>query len=271
MSYLSREAISLPEGLWAQIDDTVVKAARRTLTGRRFLNVFGPLGAGVQSIAIDDAQAVSEVEKDGLVTITGRKYVQIPALHEDFTLLARDLETAEQTGFPLDLAKASRAADACALKEDKLIYFGNKELGITGLTTAEGAKKIKKNDWSSGENSFTDIASGITYLAQQGIFGTYSLAVSPDLYMQMQRLQPGTGLLEIDRVSKLVNGHIYLARALGTGKAVLCASDVENMDLVIGQDMATAYAEQVELNHHFRVIETILPRFKREEAIVVFE
>ena len=271
MSYLSRESSPLPEAFWGQIDAAVVNAARKVLVGRRFLHVFGPLGVGVQAIAVDDASAVQEVEEDGLITTAGRKFAEIPTIFEDFTLLARDLEGAAKSGFPADLSKAAKAAEACALKEDKLIFFGHKERGYDGFLTVPGAKKITKKDWSAGENAFTDIVSGIAYLAENGFYGAYSLAVSPDLYMQMHRLQPGTGLLEIDRVAKLVGGHVYQARALGQGKAVLAASDERNMDLVIGQDIATAYLEQKELNHSFRVLETVLPRFKQEQAIVIFE
>ncbi|HBM74587.1 MAG TPA: bacteriocin, partial [Clostridiaceae bacterium] len=78
-------------------------------------------------------------------------------------------------------------------------------------------------------------------------------------------------LLEIDRVAKLVGGHIYQSPVLGNGKAVLIGSDEKNMDLVIGQDMAAAYLEQKELNHSLRVLETVLLRIKQKQAIVVFE
>lgn len=265
MSYLSREAAPFSEGLWGQIDAAVVKTARSSLVGRRFLHVFGPLGIGVQSIPVE------EVEKDGIITTNGREFTQIPLIFEDFTLLARDLENSKKSGFPTDLSKAAQAAESCALKEDKLIFWGSKEAGYDGLLTTPGTQKVEKKDWSTGENAFTDIVSGITALSGKGFYGTYSLALSLDLYMQLQRIQPGTGLLEIDRISKLLNGHIYPARALGQGKAILAASDEMNMDLVVGQDMAAAYLEQKDLNHSIRILETVLPRFKRKEAIVVFE
>lgn len=271
MSYLSRESSSLSEGLWEQIDSTVVKAARNVLTGRRFLHIFGPLGIGVETVAVDDADAVKQVEKEGLITTQGRKFAEIPVIYDDFTLLAKDLESAKSSGFPADLSKAAISAEACAFKEDRLIFFGNGELGYDGLLTAPGTKKIEKKDWSTGENAFTDIAGGIAYFVEKGIYGAYALAVSPDLYMQLQRLQPGTGLLEIDRVAKLVNGRIYQSPVLGTGKAVLVASDEKNMDLVIGQDMSAAYLEQRDLNHVLRVLETVLLRIKRKQAVVVFE
>ena len=52
---------------------------------------------------------------------------------------------------------------------------------------------------------------------------------------------------------------------------MLVGSDEMNMDLAIGQDMAAAYLEQRDLNHCLRVLETVLLRIKRKEAIVVFE
>ena len=271
MRYLSRETAALPEGLWSKIDAAVVKAARDIMTGRRFLQVFGPLGIGVGEITIDDADAVEEVEQDGIITTAGRKYAEIPTLYEGFTLLSKDMERADKAGYPTDLSKAMAAAETCALKEEKLIYFGNEKLGYEGLLTAKGVNKMAKKDWSTGENAFSDISAAVAMLAEKGLYGPYALVMSTDLYMQLQRLQPGTGLLEIERVSKLVNGRVYKAPVLGKGKAALVCSDSRNMDLVIGQDMATAYLEQKDLNHSFRVLETILPRIKRKQAIVVFE
>lgn len=271
MSYLSREASPLPAELWEQIDSAVVASARRVLTGRRFLHMFGPLGIGVENIAVDDADAVDIVANDGFITTKGRKLMEIPTIYDDFTLFARSLESASKSGYPVDLSKAMASAEACAIKEDKLIYFGNEALGYEGLLTAPGANKITKKDWSIGENAFADIASAIEILTGKGIYGTYTLIISPDLYLMMQRLQPGTGLLEIDRVSKLLDGHLIKSPVLGKGKAVLVCSDIRNMDLVVGQDMAAAYLEQKDLNHSLRVLETVVLRIKRKQAIVVFE
>jgi uncharacterized linocin/CFP29 family protein len=89
--------------------------------------------------------------------------------------------------------------------------------------------------------------------------------------MQLQRIQPGTGLLEIDRIKKMLSDNVYTSSVLGSGKAVLVCSDSRYMDLVLGQDLATAYLEQKDLNHSFRVLESVLLRIKRKQAITVFE
>lgn len=271
MKYLLRDDAPITLELWKKIDEAVVKTAQNVLAGRRFLHLFGPLGIGVTSINVDDADKLDEVAKDGYIQTVGRKFVALSTLYDDFTLFGKDLEYSEKNGYPADLSKVIASAEALALKEDRLIFFGHKDLGLEGLLTEAGTQKIKRNDWSAGEFAFTDIAAAIQLLTSKGIYGAFSLALSPDLYMQLQRIQQGTGMLEIDRISKLLKGNIFNTPALGKSKAVLVCADPRYMDLVIGQDMITAYLETVSLNHNFRILETLLLRIKRKEAIVVFE
>lgn len=271
MDYLARESSPIDFGVWEQIDAAVVKAARNVLTGRRILQLFGPLGAGVGSMPIDDADAKDELAEEGYITTQGRRLAEIPTIYEDFTVFAKDVAASEKTGYPLDLSGAMAAAQACALKEDRLIFSGKQNLGYDGLLTAAGSGKLKKKDWTIGENAFSDVASAIEMLVSKGVYGSYALVVSPNLYMQMQRLQPGTGLLEIDRVSKLLSGLVFKTPVLGKEQAVLLCPQPENMDLVVGQDLATAYLEQKGLNHSLRVLESVLLRIKRKTAIVVLE
>lgn len=271
MDYLSREGAPLPEELWEQIDSTVVNTVRSTLVARRFLHIFGPLGVGTQSIQVDDAELVDENFDDGMITVTGRKFVEIPILYDDFTLLARDLESSKQYGYPIDMTKAAYSAEACARKEDRFIFFGNKARGYEGLFTAAGSNTIQRSDWSTGENAFTDIVKALELFNTKGIFGTYVLLVSPDLYAQLQRIQPGTGLLELERIRGMLNNHVYQSSLLGTGKAAFMCTDARYMDLVIGQDIATAYLEQKDLNHSFRILESILLRIKHRQAITIIE
>ncbi len=89
--------------------------------------------------------------------------------------------------------------------------------------------------------------------------------------MQLQRIQPGTGITEYERLSKMVNGNIFSTPVMGSDKAVLINAEPHNMDLVIGQDIAASYLETKDLNHYFRIIETVLPRIKNKDAVVVFE
>ncbi|BDF57247.1 bacteriocin [Christensenellaceae bacterium] len=269
MDYLSRESAPFSEDLWEEIDKAVVDSARRILVGRRFLTIFGPLGAGAQNINIDSEKKAEEAN-DGIVQTVGRQYAEIPQVYDDFFMLWRDIEASEKSGYPVDITSAMTAAESLSRREDKLIFFGNQALGVSGLLNAPGANKIKRGDWATGENAFADIAKGISALDEKGYIGRYALILSHDLYLDLQRIQPGTGLMEIDRIGRMVDGRIFRAPVLGAGKAVLVCCEPQYMDLVIGIDMTTAYLELVDLNHHMRVLETVLPRIKRQDAIVVF-
>jgi uncharacterized linocin/CFP29 family protein len=271
MDFLSRNTAPVAPALWARIDEAAIGVARNVLTGRRILKLTGPLGIGVTTVPIDDTETRSDVAKDGFIISKGRRIAEIPTLYEDFTLLGQELARSEQAGTPADLAAVWVASQTIALREDRLIFLGNEKLGVEGILSVKGASRKNKSDWSVGENAFGDIAAGIETLVANGVFGTYTLVLSPGLHTQLQRLQPGTGQLEIDRVSKLVDGQLFKSPVLGRNQAVLLCAQPENMDIVVGQDLAAAYLEQKDLNHHFRLVESVLPRIRRQKAIVVFE
>jgi len=269
MDYLSRESSPISEDLWKKIDDAVVSAAEKILTGRRFLSIYGPLGAGIQSINVDNISELDESE-GSISVIKGRTYQHIPLINQDFALLWRDLEFSGQQGLPVDLSSVMHAATQCAMKEDELIFLGNNELGYKGLLTEPGVIKLPVSDWSVGENPFKDITAGLARFTENGIAGRKALVVSPDLFVQLQRIQPGTGTTEYDRISRLMGGNIFSTPVLKKGQAVLVCAEPQNMDLVIGQDMKTSYLETRNLNHYFRIIETLLLRIKNKDAVIVF-
>ena len=269
MDYLARESADLSVEIWNRIDNAVINTARQQLTCRRFLKTYGPLGVGATTVAVDGV-AKEEVLEDGIGRIVGRTQLELPLFFEDFTLLGRDLELATQTGMPVDLAPAIVAAKKAARREDDLILNGNKALGTDGLLTVKGSNKVKRNDWSKGENGFADVTAAVSQLAKTGYLGRYALVVAPDLFLALQRLQPNTGMLEIDRIQKLIGDNVYMASALEPGKAVLVCAEPEYLDLALGLDLSVGYLEFADFNHTFRIMETAALRVKDPAAIVVF-
>ena len=207
--------------------------------------MFGPLGAGVTTVAVDGVNK-EEVLEDGIGRIVGRTQLELPLFYEDFTLLSRDMEYAAQTGYPLDLSVAIAAAKKASRREDDLILNGSKALG------------------------FADITAGVAQLAKTGYLGRYALVVSPDLFLDLQRLQPNTGLLEIDRIKKLIGDNVYMTSVMGPGKAVLVCAEPEYLDLAVGLDLSVGYLALAAFNHTFRIMETAALRVKDPAAIVVF-
>lgn len=269
MDYLSRGDAPFSDDLWQQIDSAVIAAAKDILVARRFVPLYGPLGPGA-SVAKIDAPGKEETMEDGFSVMNERTLAQIPQLYADFWIYWRDLAANEREGTPVDLGAAIAASQNLALKEDSMIFYGVESLGIKGLLTTEGVNKQKRSDWTKGEGSFTDIATAIATLISKGRIGRHTLVISQDLYVQLQRIQLGTGEMEIDRICRLLDGRIFTSPILKPETAMLVCAQPQYMDLAVGLDISTAYTEAVDLNHHLRVMETALPRIKAPDAIVLF-
>ncbi len=259
MDYLMRDDAPLTDSQWAEIDAKVIAAAKAVLTGRRFLDIYGPLGSGIQMLEVPSTQGGP------------KKATEIPLLSTDFTLAWRDIQAAERMGIPLSYSEVLVAATGCALQEDKMIFLGSKKYGVEGLLTLPGAQVMDAGDWSEGEGAFLDVVAGLQGLIQNQVYGQKALVTSPDVYAQLQRIQPGTGVLESKRIQKLIEGKIFQTPVLPQRTALLVACSEQNMDLAIGQDMTVGYLGTTGLDHEFTVLETALLRVKNQNAVIRFQ
>jgi uncharacterized linocin/CFP29 family protein len=276
--YLGRDQAPLTAEQWQAFDDVVVNIAKRSLVGRRLLNVFGPLGPGQQVVPNDRflGRNIGAVDMTGEadcdeITPAGRVYLPLPILHKDFAIHWRDLEEASQSGTPLDTGAAASAAAFCARLEDELIFNGRQDLGYDGLRNVPGRVTASQSDWAQMGNAFRDIASAVEQLSSAGFVGPYAVAVGPRMLVAMNRMFENTGVLEIDQIRKLTTAGVYVTPVLADASVVVVATGPENLDLVLGLDMVTAYTESSKMNHHFRVLETLVLRIKRPEAICTIE
>ena len=276
--YLLRDQAPLTSEQWEKIDNAVEETGRRALVGRRIVPLLGPLGAGTQVVP-DDVYRDADVggvdllgESDlGIVHGGDRRYLAVPLLYKDFRLHWRDLEAARIGGVPLDTGPAVAAASVVARTEDDVIFNGNPRLGYEGLLTASGRGVLPMSDWAAMGRAFQDVVTATQHLTDGGFYGPYAVVASPRLYAAMNRVYENTGVLEIEQVQKLASAGVYRSAALPDGRAVVVATGASNMDLVVAQDLAVAYVSTENLNHIFRVLESLVLRIKRPGAIVTLE
>lgn len=276
--FLARDESPLSPAQWAQIDETVTDVARRGLVGRRFIPVFGPVGAGLQTIS-DDIFVGTTV---GVVDLLGeedcdrvraqrRVMITLPIIHKDFMIHWRDIESSRQFTLPLETSTAASAASFCARAEDDLIFNGNAELGLAGLLTVPNRNTCPLSDWGLMGAAFRDVVSATQMLTERGFYGPYAMVVSPMLYTNLNRVYENTGILELEQVQKLISDGVYRSPAVPENTAVVVATGAQNLDLVIGQDMTTAYLGSTKMNHELRVFETLALRIKRPQSIVTLQ
>lgn len=278
MAIFAHDENPLDEREWEHMKSVVIDVARRRLVGRRIVDIHGPLGAGVQTIVHDhfsgttmgSLDLLGEAESDPVRSFR-REAGIIPIIYKDFILHWRDLETSRLTGVPFDTAIAAGAAAFCADREDHLIFHGDTEMGYEGLCTVDGRITMELADWTVPGNAFNNVVQATETLVRAGHYGPYALVVTPALYAQMHRMQPGTSVLEIQHIREIATDGVYQTPILGGDKAVLVSVGRQNFDLAVAQDLTVAYLGAEKMNHPFRVFESVYLRIKRHSSICTLE
>lgn len=276
--FLGHAENPLREDEWARLNETVIQVARRALVGRRILDIYGPLGAGVQSVPHDEYTGVSP----GAVDIVGeqetasvftdaRKFKTIPIIYKDFLLHWRDIEAARLHNMPLDVSAAAGAAALCAQQEDELIFYGDPKLGHEGLMNATGRLTVPLGDWTTPGTGYMAIVEATRRLNESGHYGPYAVVLSPRLYSLLHRIFEKTGVLEIETIRQLAADGVFQSNRLRGDSGVVVSTGRENMDLTIGMDMVTAYLGASRMNHPFRVLESLILRIKHPDSICTLE
>lgn len=242
--YLLREAAPLSGEEWAAVDNIVVQAARQFLVGRQFIKLLGPLGVGTEMVPVGSGAE--------------RKFLALDLVLSDFTLSWRDIEASRAAGYPLELGPAAKSAMACAQQEDMLVF--------NALINA-ASKSVALGDWSSDETPLTNVVEAAEALVSDNFFGPYAVILSPALYTKTQRVSANSGMLVSKMVKGVAAGGLFQSPLLVKDQGLVVSLGEFNMDLVVGQDLITAYTGNEGLDHTFRVLESVVLRIKRPGAI----
>jgi uncharacterized linocin/CFP29 family protein len=246
--YLMRDDAPLKDSEWEQLDEVVVSTARQFLVGRRFLDLKGPFGAGLEVVPAGSGEE--------------RRHVPLQVFETSFMLKWREIEANRKMGMPLELGGAAQAAMACARMEDELVF---------GTLLDAAGEKVALGDWSQPEQPLADVVSATEKLFADGFFGPYALVLSPALYTQTQRVSRGMGRIVGKLIGDVTEGGIFRTPLLKESQGLVLSLGAYNFDLVVGQDLITAYQGNEGLDHSFRVLETIALRIKRAGAICALE
>lgn len=242
--YLMRGDAPLSDSEWNHLDKVVVETARQFLVGRRFLDLTGPFGPGLEIVPVG--------------TGDNRRFVQLNVLDASFMLYWKDLQASRKMGVPFETGAAANAAMACAKMEDELV--------LSGLLDAAD-KSVSLGDWTEPDGPLADVVKSTEALFSDGFFGPYAVVLSPDLYTQTQRVSRGMGRIVGKLIADVATGGMFRSPLLDEGQGLVLSLGAYNFDLVVGQDLVTAYQGNEGLDHSFRVMETLALRVKRPGAI----
>jgi uncharacterized linocin/CFP29 family protein len=256
---MMRSTAPIDEGLWAKIDEMVLTVAKKNLVGRRFLPMVGPLGWGVEV-----APSFGFTVADGAAMTADKvAYLPLQEIKAEFLVRAKNLAMAADTPFALDLGAVAIAAGELAKAEDKLI------LGAL----VKGAAESPLGDWAKMGEAVKAIASATAKLLAAGFDGPYAVVMGPADYAMLAGMVQ-YGAREMEMVEKLARAGLFVSPSWGAGHAgevLVVSPQAWNMDLVVGQDMVTAYLGNEGLDHRFRVFETLAVRLKRPGASCILK
>ena len=265
--YLQRADAPFGSEVWGLIDNTVTKAAGSQLTVRKIVSVLGPFGTGFTQIPGKDEM----MDPGEGVMVAAGAAVPLVQLSSSFKLAQRDLASFRASGIAPDLSDVARAAMAMAAQEDKLLLQGVPRLGLPGLMTADGVRKITLGDWSSIGTAADNVIEAVSVLDRAGFHGPYSLALSPDSYNLLFRRYPAGSGTELDHLRQIVTGAFVKAPALPAG-GVLIADGPQFVAIVVGQDLQTGFVgPTADMGYEFTVSETLALRVNAPEAICVLD
>lgn len=261
-----------------RLREAIVKEATRTLVGRYFIEVWGPLGAGLETVSFETfaTDELARIDLEGgidarIATSREEVYRRIPIIYKDFELHWRDVDFAKKNGSPLDVTRAIRAAHFVADREDDLVFNGHEELGIEGLLTCKGRNKLPLGNWTKWGVAYESILSATEKLLSLNHHRPYACVLSPQLYSSLLRIKEGAQFLELDQIQRLCTDGVYQSPSVPHDKCVIVSTGPQNFDLAVAQDVDIAFMGPKAMNYQFRVFESVVLRIKRPTAICTLE
>jgi uncharacterized linocin/CFP29 family protein len=266
--FLHRDDAPFSGKVWEKIDNTVIAAAKSQLCGRRLLHVQGPYGLGLK--ALPSADKPADEKTAGSSKMTASCVTPLAMIRSEFYLPIRDIAAFEQSGLPLDLGDAAKAAIDCARQEDNLIFNGSKSLGLKGLLSIEGSHSAKLKSWDNIGAAADDIIQAITVLDDAGFHGPYTLALVPKLYNLLFRRYPQGNATELEHLNQIITDGIVKAPVIRAGGVLLCTSG-PFANIVLGQDLMTGFTGPAANQYEFLVSESVALWLTQPEAVCILK
>lgn len=261
MDMFKRELAPLSAQAWAEIEARAKQVLLSRLTARKVVDVDGPKGIDFTVISEGRLALVDDGEvKAGTYTAKPLTEARIR-----FSLNKWELDNLARGAKDIDFDNLDAALEKLALFEENAVYNGYAKGGIKGLKESSAHKALTFG--TENNDILNSIAEGMLLLKKCFIHGPYTLVVSRQTWLLLNRDSYGKSLL--DRVEKMLGSKVVLANSLEG--ALLVPYNNENLELTIGQDFALGYETHDTKEVTLFATESFTFRVLEPKAIVVFK
>lgn len=234
MNNLHRELAPISSAAWAQIEEEVARTFKRSLAGRRVIDVQGPLGSDLAAIGTGHQRGIA-APLDG-VQARQREVRQVVELRVPFELSREAIDDVERGADDSDWQPAKDAATQLALAEDRAIFDGYEAAGIIGVR--QGASTTRLSLPPNLADYPTVIAKALEQLRLEGVDGPYTVVLGADAYTAVSEASD-QGYPVLEHIRRLVNGEIIWAPAIQGGSVLSTRGG--DFAFHIGQDLSIGY------------------------------
>jgi uncharacterized linocin/CFP29 family protein len=238
--HLLRSYAPIPAAGWKQIDDEAKSRLTPRLAARRLIDWSGPHGWMHSATNLGRTVSLDTTPpgtKSETANARQRRVLALSEFRVSFTVECSGLQDAERGAADVDYADLDRAAYDAALIENRAVFHGWPDAGISGLTESSTHPSVSLGQ---GVNGYPQaVAKATDVLRQAGIEGPYSLAIGPEGYTRMMGATERGGYPLEQHLSRIVGGDIIWAP--GLDGALLVSKRGGDFVLDVGQDLSIGY------------------------------
>ncbi|GAA3647549.1 family 1 encapsulin nanocompartment shell protein [Nonomuraea antimicrobica] len=236
MNNLHRELAPISAAAWTDLENEARRTFRRHVAGRRIVDVAGPQGEELSGVGTGRLDAL-EAPAEGVIA-QSRRGQPIIELRVPFTVDREEVDSVERGAKDADWQPVKEAARRLAFAEDRAIFDGYAQAGITGIRAGPSNPAIALPAQVRDYPGAVDRA--VSALRLAGVDGPYTLALGADAYTAVSGTSD-QGYPVLDQITRLVDGDIIWAPALDG--AVLLSTRGGDFELYLGQDVSIGYLD----------------------------
>ncbi|MDI2125976.1 family 1 encapsulin nanocompartment shell protein [Yinghuangia seranimata] len=235
MNNLHRELAPVSDAAWAEIEEEARRTFTLHLAGRRVVDLSGPSGLGVAAVGTGHL-APLDPPADG-VTAHTRVAQHLVELRVPFTLDRQAVDDVLRGSNDSDWQPVKDAARTIALAEDRAVFEGWRDAGITGIRTGASTTSVALP--ARVEDYPDAVSRALTGLRLEGVGGPYALLLGADTYTAVNETSDH-GYPVREHVARVLSGgEIVWAPAIEG--AVLLSTRGGDFTLHLGQDLSIGY------------------------------
>jgi len=257
MNHLLREHAPITDRGWGVIDEEARTRLTPALAARKLVDFAGPHGWEHSATNLGRTRALAAPPADG-VRAEQRRVLAMAELYAPFSLARSELRDADRGARDADLGALDDAAQRMATAENRAVFHGWQDAGISGIAEDSTHDPIPLGE--DCERYPRHVARAVQALLSAGVGGPYGLALGPEVYTHVLETTEHGGYPLLDHLREIIGGPLVWAP--GVRGAVVLSQRGGDFLLEVGEDLSVGYdrhdADAVELylleSFTFRVV-----------------